>query len=122
MILNYDIENVFQAMDDMKIITFSESVFLRKVKFMYNVSAYITPNYINHLFIRREPLINDGNETHVLRSMTADKFTLPKPNRELYKNSMAYSGPEIWNCLDGYVKKATSMQSLHTLKCRICCM
>ena len=42
-------------------------------------------------------MINDGNESQVLRSMTADEFTLPNPNRELYKNGMAYSGPVIWN-------------------------
>lgn len=114
LILNHDIENVFQAMNDMKIMTFSERVFLRKAKFMYKVSANITPKYTNDLFVKCEPVISDGNETHVLRSMSADKFTLPKPNRELYKNSMAYSGPVIWNCLDSYVKKATSVQAFHS--------
>ena len=45
--------------------------------------------------------------------LTADNFILPKPNTELYKGSLAYSGPVIWNCLNNEVKSAPSTESFH---------
>lgn len=116
LILNYNDENVFEVMNNLKILTFSERMFLRKAKFMYKVSKDITPSYINELFLKCQPLVTDGNETHILRSVTADNFVLPKPSTELYKNSMAFSGPVIWNCLPDVAKNALTIQSFHS-KC-----
>ena len=79
---------------------------------MYKVSKGITPEYINIMFSKRQDNRN-ASDSQILGSMTADKFILPKPNTELYKGSLAYSGPVIWGCLNNTVKSAPSTESFH---------
>lgn len=114
-ILDYNVDNVYQSMNDLKILSLSERVFFRKAKFMYKVSNGMTPEYINEMFAKRQTQTN-AHDSHVLRSMTADNFLLPKPRTGLYKGSLAFSGPVIWNCLDPNVKSAPSLESFH-LRC-----
>ena len=45
-ILDYNIDNVYQSMNDLKIMSVSERIFFRKAKFMYKVSKGFTPEYI----------------------------------------------------------------------------
>ena len=111
-ILDYNCDNVYHSMDNLKIMTISERIFFRKAKFMFKVSKGITPEYINEMFTKRQDNRN-ANDSLVLRSVTADNFILPKPNTELYKGSLAYSGPVIWNCLNNEVKSAPSTESFH---------
>ena len=111
-ILDYNCDNVYQSMNDLKIMTISERIFFRKAKFMFKVSKGITPEYINVMFTKRQDNRN-ANDSLVLRSVTSDNFVLPKPNTELFKGSLAYSGPVIWNCIDNAVKSAPSTESFH---------
>lgn len=113
-ILDYNVDNIYQSMNNLKIMQFSERVFLRKAKFMFKVSNGITPEYINGMFSKRPQMISDGNESLVLRSMSADNFIVPKPNKELFKNSMVYSGTVVWNCLAKEVKMAPSSEAFHS--------
>ena len=109
-ILDYDCENGIQAMADLHIMTVHERILLRKAKFMYKVSKGIAPQYITDLFEHR----NTEDETFpVLRSTTSDNFLLPKPRIQLFKNSLSYSGPVIWNCLPMNVKISPSVASFH---------
>ena len=55
----------------------------------------------------------DGNESYRLRSISADNFILPKPNTELYKICLAFSGPIIWNYLPNNVKGVPIAESFH---------
>lgn len=112
-ILDYNVNNVYQSMNDLKIMTISERIFFRKAKFMYKISNGLTPEYINEMFSKRQEVNHDGNVSQILRSMTADNFLLPKPNIELYKSSLAFSGPVVWNCLANNVKNAPSVESFH---------
>ena len=98
-ILNYNIDNVYQSMNDLKIMSVSERIFFRKAKFMFKVSNGFTPVYINSMFTKCQENRN-VNDSMILRSMTADNFILPKPSTELYKGSLTYSGPVIWSCLN----------------------
>ena len=111
-ILDYDVSNVYQSLNELKIMTISERVFFRKAKFMFKISKGITPDYINSTFSKRQ-LNPTGNESYSLRSVSADNFILPKPRTELFKNSLAFSGPMIWNCLPNNVKCAPSIDSFH---------
>ena len=112
-ILDYNVENIYQSMNDLKIMSMTERVFHWKAKFMYKVSNNLTPEYINEMFTRRQ--VHDNvHDSYVLRSMTADNFLLPKPNTELYKGSLAFSGPVIWSCLETGVKNAPSTKSFHS--------
>lgn len=113
-ILNYNVDSIQPAMNALKIMPFSERLFLRKAKLMFKVSNNITPDYINSMFSKRQPMICDGNESQVLRSMSADNFVIPKPNKELFKSSLAYSGTIVWNCLTKEVKMAPSMEAFHS--------
>ena len=101
-------------MIDLKIMTVSERVFFRKAKLMYKVSNDLTPVYLSDMFSKRQQVDHDGNELQILRSVAADNFVLPKPRTELYKSSLAFSGPVIWNCIDNNVKSAPSVESFHT--------
>ena len=51
-ILNYNIDNVYQSMNDLKIMSVSERIFFRKAKFMFKVSNGFTPVYINSMFTK----------------------------------------------------------------------
>ena len=93
-ILDYNCDNVYHSMDNLKIMSISERIFFRKAKFMLKFSKGITTEYINEIFTKRQDNRN-ANDSLVLRSVTADNFILPKPNTELYKGSLAYSGPVI---------------------------
>ena len=112
-ILDYNVENIHQSMNEIKIMTVTERVFFRKAKFMYKVSNNLIPEYISEMFTKRQANVN-VNDSHVLRSMTANNFLLPKPNTELYKGSLAFSGPVIWSCLETSVKNAPSVESFHS--------
>ena len=102
-ILDYNVENIYQSMNEIRIMSAIERVFFRKAKFMDKVSNGLTPEYINEMFTKRQ--VNENvNDTLILRSMSADNFLLPKPNTVLYKCSLAFSGPVIWSCLDTSVK------------------
>ena len=81
---------------------------------MFKVSYNIAPDSINAMFSKRQQTFCDGNESQFLRSMSTDNFILPKPNKELFKNSLAYSGPVVWNCLTKEIKMATSSEAFHS--------
>ena len=111
-ILDYNIDHVYQSINDLKIMSVSEMIFFRKAKFMYKVSSGLTPKYINIMFPKRQDNRN-ANDSQILRSVTADNLILSKPNTELYKGSLAYSGPVIWGCLNNTVKSTPSNESFH---------
>ena len=59
-ILDYNVDNIFQSMEDLKILTVFERLFLRKSKFMFKADRLETPQYINEMFNQR---ITDENTT-----------------------------------------------------------
>ena len=108
-ILDYNVDNIFESMKDLKIMTIYERIFFRKAKFMYKVSSSITPSYINDMFTRRTTNL-------ALRSSTSINYIPPKPNKEIFKRIMSYSGPLIWNSLPAEIRQAESISSFH-LRC-----
>ena len=91
--LNYNVNDKYKSMNKLRMMSFSERVFLRKANFMFKIANNVTPEYINHLSTKRQQKDNDGNETLMLPPTAADNFILPKPRTELYKSSTAFSGP-----------------------------
>ena len=53
-ILNYNVDNIHQSMNYLKIMPLSERIFLRKAKFMFKISNNIMLDYINAMFSKRE--------------------------------------------------------------------
>ena len=76
-ILDYNIVNIYQSMEDLKILTVFERLFLRKSKFMFKVDRSETPPYINDMFNQR---IFDENMP-LLRSAIASNFIPPRPKK-----------------------------------------
>lgn len=93
-----------------KILTVFDRLYLRKAKFMYKVSRSETPQYVNELF--HERILNE--DAPVLRSASAHTFIAPRPNKEIFKQSITYSGPIIWNSLPNHLKSLNSIDSFHS--------
>ena len=66
---------------------------------MYKVASSLLPQYIDFFQLRADSL----SET-ALRSVTNHNFSIPKPKSSLYKESLAYSGPVIWNTIPPEMK------------------
>ena len=96
-------------MDTLKVLNVYERIFLRKAKFMFKISKSITPSYINQMFSLRSM-----NETlQSLRSTSNLNFLTPRPQKEIFKQSLIYSGPVIWNNLPDYLKNIETTDSFH---------
>ena len=94
-IVNYQYDNIANSIDELKILNKYEHIFLRKAKFMFKISKSVLPSYLNQMFTFRP-----FNETlQSLRSTGALDFYTPRPQKEIFKQSLIYSGHVIWNIL-----------------------
>lgn len=96
-------------MEELKILNIYERIYLKKAKIMYKISFSLTPQYINEMFHLRP--LNDTLQS--LRSSGTINYVLPKPNKELFKQSLIYSGPMIWNNLPDKLKHLETIDSFH---------
>ena len=46
-----------------------------------------------------------------LRSVSNHNFTIPQPKCSLYKESLSYSGPVIWNAIPTDIKKSSTINA-----------
>ena len=76
---------------------------------MFKVDKLETPQYINEMFNQR---ITDENTTF-LRPSVSSNFIPPRPKREIFKQSIIYSGPIVWNSLPAQLKNLNSISSFH---------
>jgi hypothetical protein len=110
-IMDYNVVDIFETMQKLKILTVFERLYLRKAKFMYKVTKSETPQYVNEMF---EPRMTNDN-VPVLRSASAYTFFIPpRPNKEIYKQSITYSGPIVWNSLPDKLKTLNTVDAFHT--------
>ena len=107
LILDKDLETPSaELFAELKWLTFPETVKFQKAVMMFKTMNNLNPPYIKNLF-------KFTNEIHdrCLRSASAASDNLlyiPKPNCELYRNSLAYSGSKIWNSIPQDVKNSDS--------------
>ena len=78
---------------------------------MYKVANSLLPQYIIDFFQLRA----DSLPETALRSVTDHNFTIPKPKSNLYKESLAYSGPVIWNTIPPEIKRSLTIGWLDRL-------
>ena len=97
------------SMEELKIPNIYERIHLKKAKIMYKIFNSLTPQYINEMFQLRP--LNDTLQS--LRSSGTINYVLPKPNKELFKQSMIYSGPMIWNNLPDKLKHLKTIDSFY---------
>ena len=110
-ILDYNVDDVNEAMKTLKIMSVYDRFYLRKAKFMFKVYNNLTPQYISEHFTLRNNVL-DANVS--LRSSTAGCFVPPKPRTEYFKNSLRYSGCLLWNGLPAHVKDAETPDTFHS--------
>lgn len=108
-ILDYQFESIADSMEELKILNIYERIFLRKAKLMFKIFNSLTPPYINQLFHLRP--LNDTLQS--LRSASTINYMMPKPQIEVFKQSMIYSGPLIWNSLPDSLKNLGNIDSFH---------
>ena len=82
-------------------------MFLNKAKVMFKVANGLVPQYISEMFKRRSEIAQNTS----LRSITNENFTIPKPSLALYKESISYSGPVVWNSIPNEIKHSLSISS-----------
>ena len=104
LILDKECTSLEEARNRLKILSFDESVFLQKAKTMYKIANKIVPKYLIDLFQIRNTYAN--STTSNLRSVSNRNFIIPKPNINLFKNSISYSGTIIWNGIPLEIKNA----------------
>ena len=108
-IVNYQYDNIANSMDELKILNICEHIFLGKAKFMFKVSKSVLPSYVTEMF-SFQPL----NETlQSLRSTGALDFYTSRPQKEIFKQSLIYSGPVIWNNFPDCLKNLETVDSFH---------
>ena len=72
---------------------------------MYKEVHDMVPQNIKDLFQLRADTVPDTS----LRSVSNQNFYIPKPNTSLFKNSLSYSGPIIWNTIPSDIKNSSSI-------------
>ena len=77
---------------------------------MYKISKSKTPSYIDEMFNLRQ--VNEN--TPITRSCSTNNFLIPKPNKEIFKQSLTYSGPIIWNNLPTDIKEKSSIMAFQS--------
>ena len=89
--------------------------FLNKAKIMFKVANGLVPQYISDLFNRRSEIAIGTS----LRSITNENFVIPKPKLTLYKESISYSGPLVWNSIPHNIKHSSNLYSFtqNVVKC-----
>ena len=105
LILDKDLETPSaELFAELKWLTFPERVKFQKAVTMFKTMNNLNPPYIKNLF-------KFTNEIHdrCLRSASDNLLYIPKPNCELYRNSLAYSGSKIWNSIPQDVKNSDSV-------------
>ena len=86
LILGKEYTSLEEARNRLKILSFDESVFLEKAKTMYKIANTIAPKYRIDLFQIRNTYAN--STTSNLRSVSIRNFIIPRPNINLFKNSI----------------------------------
>ena len=94
-----------ELFSELKWMMFPERVMYQKAILMYKIMHDLTPPYLANIF-------KLSKEVHdrTLRSTSENLLYVPKPNIELYRNSLAYSGSKIWNSIPDRLRNATSLQ------------
>lgn len=104
-ILGTEYSDLNNARRRLNILSFDQNVLVNKAKTMYKVVHSLVPQYIRDLFQLRADTLPDTS----LRSVSNQIFYIPKPNISLFKKSLSYSGPVIWNTIPSDIKNSSTI-------------
>ena len=97
-ILGEQYTNLKDALVSINALNTEQRILLQKAKFMYRVSTNAAPLYIQNMFQ------NSNASSRTLRSSNDLNYVIPKPNKELFKGSISYSGAQVWNSIPSYIR------------------
>jgi hypothetical protein len=97
----YDIRSA-EILEKLGWLTLEHRWHLNKALLMHKIANNDAPMYLTSQFSRRN-LMNDYNVGMTARGSQVN-FSLPKPNTNFMKNSLAYSGAVTWNSLSDDLK------------------
>ena len=109
-ILGHQYTTFEEAMLQINAFTINQRIFLQKAKFMYRVLNSRTPPYIKDLFQCHT------QSRRNLRSTNSLNCIIPKPNLELFKESISYAGTILWNSIPNEIRISNTIQQF-TTKC-----
>ena len=106
-ILDKDINTPSAEMfQQLKWMRFDERVTYKKAILTYKSLHNLAPSYLCNKFTYTNT-IHQVN----LRSQTDSTLYVPKPNLEIYRKTLAYSGPKIWNNIPYTLKSSPSLET-----------
>lgn len=111
LILGNEYSTLQNARNLLNILSFEETLFIRKAKIMYKIANNIAPTYLTELFQLRSAQNCTSDSLLNLRSVTNNNFLIPKPKINLFKNSFSYSGALVWNSIPLRIKKSNTLES-----------
>ena len=94
---------------DLRWQTFPDRVNYHKAVLIYKSLNNLAPSYIKDLF-----QLNSEVHSYPLRSTNSNKLYMHKPKTEIFRKSLTYSGPAIWNSLPDDVRNANSLTLFKT--------
>lgn len=107
LILNKDLSSPSaELFNQLGWLRFDERVRYRKCILMYKALNNLAPTYLSNKFTYAHNMHNLD-----LRSATNQTLYVPKPTLEIYRRSLTYSGPKLWNTLPESVRNAPSLGS-----------
>ena len=89
-------------MKKLNMLSFDQNVFVNKAN-------GLVPQYIVDLFQSRADSL--PNTCTSIRSVSNHNFSIPQPKCSLYKESLSYSGPVIWNAIPTDKKKSSTINA-----------
>ena len=104
-IFGHEYISVSDSLEKMTSIDIYDKVILHKAKFMYKVSRGLVPNYVANMFEQ------ETTNYTCLRTSNSNNYKRPRPKLELFKQSMSYSGPSIWNKIPKSIQDMKTVDS-----------
>ena len=89
--------------------TFPNRVKFQKSVLMYKIFNNHSPSYLLDNFTLTSEVCQRS-----LRSTTENSLYVPKPNIELFRKSLSYSGSKIWNAIPDHIRRSTSVTQFKT--------
>ena len=89
--------------------TFPNRVKFQKSVLMYKIFNNHSPSYLLDNFTLTSEVYQKS-----LRSTTENSLYVPKPNIELFRKSLSYSGSKIRNAIPDHIRRSTSVTQFKT--------
>jgi len=93
---------------ELKWMTVYERLQYKTATLVFKSLTNISPLYLSSKF-------HTVIENRQLRSSTNNLLYVPKPNLEIFRKSISYAGPKLWNCLPLEIRNAKSILSFKSL-------